>query len=349
MKITIDASQIIYETGVSVYTKNLIRSLLNIDKTNTYQIIGGSLRRLKDLSIRLNKLTERKENASSQVYPISPLISDILFNRLGFINIDTFVGKSDVFHSSDWTQPATNAYKVTTVHDLVPLLYPNITHHRIVEVHKRRLERVKKYADVIIVPSNATRDDLYKLGYSQDRIVVVPEAVDSDFNRARPEEVKSVLKKYRINEKYLLAVGTNQRKNIDRIISAFEKIRTDCSLKLVVIGEIKKQISVRNVIFLGHIPSPDVIKIYCGAEALIYPSLYEGFGLPILEAFFLGIPVLTSNIGSLKEVGGNAAILVDPYDIDAISSGITKLLSDRTSYIKYGKEEVRKYSWIKLQ
>lgn len=347
MKIAIDASQIIYETGVSVYTKNLIRSLLKIDKINSYLVYGGSVRKFYELKDRLRKVTYERKNTDTLLFPISPTMSDWFFNRSNVFNIDYLIGRNDVFHASDWSQPATSAYKVTTVHDLVPLLFPKMTHPRIVDVHKRRLERVKRYADKIIVPSNTTRDDLLKLGYSQDKIVVIPEAVDTDFIKPEKKDVNITLKKYRINEKYLLVVGSNPRKNIDRIISAFERIRTDLAMKLVVIGEIKKPISVRNVIFLGHIPINDVVKIYCGAEALVYPSLYEGFGLPILEAFAMGIPVLTSNIGGLKELAGGAALLVDPYSTDSIRDGITKLLSNRIEYIKAGKEELKKYSWEK--
>lgn len=345
MKITIDASQIVYETGVSVYTKNLIRSLSEIDKKNTYQIIGGSLRRLDELREKINTLIDGKHNFSSFLYPLPPKASDFLFNRIGIINIDNFIGKSDVFHSSDWTQPRTDAFKVTTVHDLVPVLYPKLTDPNIVLVHRRRLERVKNYADRIIVPSYATKNDLMNLGFGEEKIVVIPEAVDPDLKKPTEKEVLSIKKRYRITGKYLLAVGANPRKNVERIISAFERLRSESSYKLVVVGEVKKHTPVRNVIFLGHIPSPDLSKIYCGSEALIYPSLYEGFGLPVIEAYHLGVPVLTSNTGSLNEVGSDASIVVDPYSVDAITNGLKKLLSKRDEYIRKGKEAVKKYSW----
>ncbi len=345
MKITIDASQIVYETGVSVYTKNLIRSLSQIDKKNTYQIIGGSLRQLGELRRKIDLLIENKMNFSKFLYPFPPTVSDVIFNRIGVISIDNFIGKTDVFHSSDWTQPRTDAYKITTIHDLVPVLYPNLTDPRIVSVHKRRLERVKRYADRIIVPSNTTKNDLIKLGYKQDSIVVIPEAVDPDLRKPTQKEIIKTKKRYRILGKYLLAVGTSSRKNMDRIISAFEKVRSELSSKLVVVGEVKKHVSIRNVIFLGHVPNADLSKIYCGSDALIYPSLYEGFGLPVIEAFALGVPVLTSNIGSLKEVGSDASVLVDPYSVDAIADGIIKLLLKREEYIRKGKEAVKGYSW----
>jgi glycosyltransferase involved in cell wall biosynthesis len=344
MKITIDASQIIYETGVSVYTKNLIKFLLKIDKVNTYQIIGGSLRRFGELGEKIDALIGDSKNGYKTTFPFAPTASEFIFNRLG-LDIDPLIGKPDVFHSSDWTQPKTDAFKVTTIHDLIPFLYPKLVHPKIRSVHIRRMERVKRCVDKIIVPSLTTRGDLMNLGIKEDRIVVIPEAVDNDLKRPSTKDVLKTQKKYRISDKYLLSVGTSPRKNIDRIITAFERVRTEKPCKLVIVGEVKKHSSVRNVMFLGHIPTSDMAKIYCGAEALIYPSLYEGFGLPILEAYALGVPVLTSNIGSLKEVGTDASMLVDPYDVDSITQGINELLLKRNEYIKKGKEAVKKYSW----
>lgn len=345
MKITIDASQIVYGTGVSVYTKNLIRSLAKVDRSNTYQIIGGSLRKYYELKKEVDLLYKDKKNYSSLLFPIPPTFFEFIFNRIGVVKIDTLIGKPDVFHSSDWTQPYTDAYKVTTIHDLIPIKYPKLIDPKITAVHKRRLERVRKYVDKIIVPSSSTREDMINVGFKEEKIVIIPEAPDPELKRPLRDDILKTMKRYRINGNYLLAIGTNPRKNVDRIISAFEKLRADSSIKLVFIGEIKKAVLVRNVIFLGHIPREDMSKIYCGCEALIYPSLYEGFGLPVLEAFSLGVPVLTSNIGSLKEVGNNAAVLVDPYNVDAIVDGMTKLLSKKEEYIKKGREVVKKYTW----
>lgn len=338
MKIAIDASQIVYGTGVSVYTKNLIQSLLQIDQNNDYLLLGGSIRRIKELRKEIRKLINDRKNAKELLLPISPTLADFIFNRMSFMNIDTIIGKYDVFHSSDWVQPATNAYKVTTIHDLVPILYPKLIHPRIVSVHRRRLARVQKYADKIIVPSNTTKEDLINYGFNQEKIVTIPEAVDTDLKKPTIKEILKTKKRYRIIGNYLLAIGTGPRKNLERVISAFEKVRTGYSVKLVVVGEAKKILPVRNVVFLGHIPRADMAKIYCGSQALIYTSLYEGFGLPVIEAYALGVPVLTSNIGSMKEVGSDGALLVDPYDVDMIKDGITKLLLKRQFYIKKGKK-----------
>ena len=143
-----------------------------------------------------------------------------------------------------------------------------------------------KYADRIIVPSQTTRDDLLKLGCPEKVINVIPEAVDPSFHKCTREIVESTRRRYNLNSKYLLAVGTSYRKNIERIIQAFEKVRVGRRLKLVVIGEVRKPMHfVRNVVYLGSVTQRDIVPMYAGSEALLYPSLYEGFGLPILEAF----------------------------------------------------------------
>ncbi len=346
MKIAIDISQIIYGTGVSVYTKNLIRALLTIDRKNEYKLIGGSLRRFYELNRQIGDLSEGKKNADSLIFPVPPSLADFLFNRSSLINIDPFIGSPDVFHSSDWTQPASDAYKITTVHDLAPLLYPNMTHPRIVDVHKRRLERVRKYADHIIVPTFSAKNDLIRMGFREKAVSVVYEAVDSRVKKPLKGQKRRVLDKYRISGKYVLAVGANKRKNTDGIIAAFEKIRHDGFLKLVVIGEQYHEV-VRNVLFLGHVPNSDVPSLYSCSEALVYPSFYEGFGLPILEAFYLETPVVTSNRGSMEEIGGDSAVLVEPDSVESIADGILTALSRRDRLIKKGRERVKAFSWEK--
>ncbi|OGM08976.1 hypothetical protein A2159_02790, partial [Candidatus Woesebacteria bacterium RBG_13_34_9] len=327
MKIAIDVSQIIYGTGVSMYTQNLVKGLLSCDKENTYLLFGGSLRRFNELKSKIELISEgRSEKIIKKVFPYPPLLADLIWNKLRiYPNLESLIGAVDVFHSSDWVQPASRAFKVTTVHDLVPILYPKISNPKLVAVHKRRLEIIKKEVDRMIVPSSTTKDDLLKLGFDGNKVRVIPEAPDISFKPQKREEIINLKRKYKILGKYLLAIGVTPRKNIERIIEAFEKIKAEYDLKLVVIGKHYTEVEVRRgVFYLGHVPQEDVPKLYAGSEALIYPSLYEGFGLPILEAFASRTAVVTSNLGSMKEVAGSAAVLVDPFDINSIVEGIKK-------------------------
>ena len=345
MKIGIDISQIVYGTGVSKYTKNLIEGLLAIDKDNDYMLFGGSLRRKKEINTFMASL---KGNVVGKTYSLSPTMADILWNRLHILKMEKLIGDLDVFHSSDWTQPPSSAFKVTTVHDLVPLRFPQYSHPRIVSVHKAKLKHVKNEIDVVIVPSEATRDDLISTGISKDKIRVIPEATDFIFKPAKKKDIEMLKKEHRIRGGYLLAVGVGPRKNTERIIEAYEKVRAGRDLKLIILGHPYKKIEQkRGVIFTGHVKTEKMPTYYSGAEALVYPTIYEGFGLPVLEAFSCKTPVVTSNISSLPEVAGDAAELVDPFSVDSITGGIKEALSHQKGLIDKGLKRSKEFSWRK--
>jgi len=337
MKIAIDVSQIVYGTGVSVYTRKLVENLLAIDKEDEFILFGGSLRRFQELKA-----------FGAKVFPIPPKVGDFIWNRLHILPIEYLVGKIDIFHSSDWTQPPSKSFKVTTVHDLVPLKFPKSVHPEIVAVHKRRLKWVKKEIDRVIAPSTQTKKDLIDYGVSEDRIRVIYEAsVNPPADLKRVEEVK---KKYQVGQvKYLLSVGITPTKNTERIIKAFDLAGGGEKLKLVLVGrpvnvKIKER---RGVRLLGAVSDNELAALYTGAEALVYPSLYEGFGIPVLDAFACGCPVVTSNFSSMPEVAGGAAVLVDPYSVSSIAEGIKKALGSRKGLIEKGLRRVKDFSWEK--
>ena len=348
MKIGIDTSAVVYGTGVSVYTENLVRNLLSIDKKNKYLLFGGSLRRRQEIKKFFHTL--KGKSFKGRVFSIPPTFADIIWNRLHLVPIEVFTGKLDVFHSSDWTQPKSLAFKVTTVHDLSPIKFPRATHPRIVSVHKARLSLVRKEVDRVIVPSFATKNDLVEYGISQEKIRVIPEAPDPIFKRADKREIDKLKKKYKIFGKYLLAVGINPRKNTQRIIDAFHLAKAGKDLKLVLIGEqtFMRVEEERDIRIVGHVTKEEMPVFYTGADALIYPSIYEGFGLPILEAFACGCPVITSNLSSMPEVAGKAVVLVDPYEVYSIVEGIKKALRSRKGLIKKGYKKVTQFSWKKI-
>jgi len=345
MKIGIDISQIVYGTGVSTYTRNLIEALLALDKDNEYIIFGGSLRRKGELETFLASL---KGNVSGKTYPFPPTIADILWNRLHVLKIEKLVGDLDVFHSSDWTQPPSSAFKITTIHDLVPLRFPQYSHPRIVSAHKARLKHIKREIDIVIVPSNASKEDLIASGVSEDKIRVIPEAPDPIFKPAKKKEIEKLKREHRIKKGYILAVGVGPRKNTKRIIEAYEKVRAGRDLKLIILGHpYKRTEQKRGVIFTGHVDISKMPAYYSGAEALVYPTIYEGFGLPVLEAFSCKTPVVTSNISSLPEVAADAAEIVDPFDIDSITEGIRNALNRKKRLIDKGLKRSKDFSWQK--
>jgi len=344
MKIGIDISQIVYGTGVSTYTRNLIEALLSIDKDNEYVVFGGSLRRKGELAY----LASLKGNIGGKTYPFPPTIADILWNRLHVLKIEKLVGDLDIFHSSDWTQPPSNAFKVTTIHDLVPLRFPQYSHPRIVSAHKARLKHIRREIDVVIVPSNSTKEDLMASGVSEDKIRVIPEAPDPIFKPAKKKEIEKLKREHRIDKGYLLAVGVGPRKNTERIIEAYEKVRAGRDLKLIILGHPYEKVEQkRGVIFTGHVETGKMPIYYSGAEVLVYPTIYEGFGLPVLEAFSCKTPVVTSNISSLSEVAADAAEIVDPFDVDSITEGVKNALNRKQGLINKGLKRSKDFSWRK--
>lgn len=344
MKIAIDLSPIIYGTGVSNYRINLVKNLLKIDSVDEYILFGGSMRRMSELK---TKILEISGKSKVDVFPIPPRVADFVWNRLHLFPIEKLIGEVDLVHTSDWAEPPARANKVTTIHDLVPFVLPKFTPKIIVETHTRRLKWVKKESKLIIVPSVATKNDLIKLGFEEEKMRVIYEA--PNISKATDTEVAATKKKYSIHEDYIIMIGTNPRKNIERAVNAYQLAKHGKNLKMIIVGEnvgmkLKDENGVR---FLGHVESSDLAPLLTGSSALLFPSLYEGFGVPILEGFACEVPVVTSNISSMPEAAGGAAILVDPYDVNSIAEGIKEALSKPKTLIAKGLKRVAEFSWTK--
>lgn len=338
MKIAIDVSQIVYGTGVSLYTKNLVSGLLKYDRENEYLLFAGALRRKGEVL---------KVFPQAKIFPIPPVLGDFVWNWVHKFPIDKLIGRVDILHTSDWTEPPSLARKVTTVHDLYPFLFPKLVHPRIREAHKRKISWVLKESERIIVPSQSTRSDLVDLGAKSSIIRVIPEA--PAFSKASQEAVSLVKKKYRLNGDYVISIGITPLKNTQSIINAFHLSKSGKNIKLVLVGRdtgvgVSQE---RDVRILGHVPHEDIGPLLSGSSALIAASLYEGYGIPILDGFACGVPVVTSNISSMPEVAGDAAVLVDPTSIESISEGIQKALSAPKTYISKGAKRVEGFSWEK--
>jgi len=354
MKIGIDVSPIVYGSGVSVYTKNLVEALLKIDQENEYTLFFSSLRR-RFAGLRVDGFARSRVKK----FRIPPTALDWLWNKFHFAPIERFVGEVDVFHSSDWAQPpAKRAKLVTTIHDLSFLRWPKTVHPKVLVAQKRRLKWVKKEADIVIAVSQTTKREIVELlGIKESRIRVIYEAVPEDVLEFVSElascelRVDKIKEKYGVDRPYLFAYGSRApRKNIKRLIRAFREIREiRDEYQLVIVGDYQAERKLpRNVILTGFLPRNEMLALFSGARALVYPSLYEGFGLPILEAFVLGVPVVTSNCSSMAEVAGKAAILVDPNSTESIVRGIKTVVNSeliRKKLIEAGKRRAKRFSW----
>ncbi len=253
-----------------------------------------------------------------------------------------------------------------TVHDLSFVRVPETTSPNLKVYLDRVVPRSVKYADHILADSEATKYDLIELyGVLSDKISVLLSGVDERFHKIdNTVGLLTTRRKYGIgNEPYIFSVGTVQpRKNYSRLIQSLAQLRlSGYDINLVIAGgrgwledpiyeSIRAAKMEKHVHFIGFADEADLPALYNGAYCCAFPSLYEGFGLPILEAMSCGTPVITSNVSSLPEVAGDAAITVNPYDIDALTHAIKKVMDDQNLYqtlVQKGFERAKLFSWDK--
>jgi len=361
MKIAIDISQIAHHgSGVARYTYGLIRSLLKYDRKNQYVFFFSSLRQKIPQGIK----QEIKEKHILKEFFLPTTLLEILWNKLHIIPIENFIGAVDIFISSDWVEPpAKMAKKITVIHDLIALKYPKESHPltefslkkfnisaNIVDVQKRRLNWMKKESGLIIADSYATKKDILTfLKIPETKIEVVYPSVEITI--PNKNQIKKTMKKYQIKRPFILTVGKIEpRKNLSRLINAFLKVKLN-DIDLIIVGPQGWNVSnyelritnYRNIKFLGFIPDEDLYSLYKSAMFFIYPSIYEGFGYPVVEAMKMDCPVATSNTSSLKEVADSCCLLFNPYSEEDIANKILLMYQNKKLRLQL-KEKGKKRS-----
>lgn len=374
MKVCIDISQTVYEgTGSGRYVIELVRALLKQDIKNEYMLFGSSMRRrgvLEKLVADL-QLNKGKNVFEYKIYPFPPSFYELVWNKLHILPLESFVGNVDVYHSSDWVEAPSKARRVTTVHDLIPFLFPEYVHPRIRQAHENRWKIIKDEVDCIIVDAEVTKKDIVnRFSVPESKIEVIPLACDyrffsvgksseSGYDVSLLDGSKLALHKLDLKPKeYLLSVGTLEpRKNIAKLIKAYslldDKLRSNHPL--VIVG--KKSWSgefdnVNGVIFTGYVEDVDLPFLYGNARCFIMPSLYEGFGFPVLEAMASGCPVLCSKRSSLPEIGKEfVKYFDDPESVEAIRQDLTNILlkdlMELSLQAKTAYTRAKQFSWEK--
>jgi glycosyltransferase involved in cell wall biosynthesis len=276
------------------------------------------------------------------------------------IHIERWTGPLDLFHATDFVLPPTQrrTKTVLTVHDLTFARVPESTNPRLKAYLDQVVPRSVAKANFVLADSEATKNDLIALyGTQPEKIAVLLSGVNPRF---RPTHQEAAIRaKYQLGPApYLFAIGTvHPRKNYSRLIAAMAHVPPP--YRLVIAGgrgwqqeEIAQMVSQHSlegrVQFIGFADDADLPALYTSARVYAYPSLYEGFGLPILEAFACGTPVLTANVSSLLEVAGDAAWLIDPYDVVAIGQGLHRLAEDealRQTLIARGHQQASAFTW----
>lgn len=346
--------------GWGVYSYQLLKAIQSIDKENTYRCFYNIFLKGDKKSI----LISQNPRLKNIILPIPGRVMELLWEKWNIISAETFLGPIDIFHSPYELLPKIKkARSVATVHDVTFLKYPEYLDSGFVNLLTRRLNHIKENADRIITVSNNTKKELIALsGIPSERITVIPEGVDGRFQPMEDKKkIEDTVRGYNISENYILFVGAaDEDKNLVRLSEAFTQlIREYKDLKLVFAGNIgwgyrQLQEKIKNLkidnhlIFTGYVPDSDLPALYNGARILVIPSIHEGFGLPALEAMACGTPVLSSNTSSLPEVVGDAAVQVNPFNIDEIADGLKHLMEDealKQACINKGFIQARQFSW----
>jgi len=368
MKIGIDIRTLLdaRPSGVSEYVLNLLKEMFKLDTANEYRLFYNcfgdcpNLPEFKQANVKLIKYN----------YP-NKVLNYLLFKIFNYPKLDKDLAV-DVFFMPhlNFIGLSVGAKSLLTVHDLSFLKYPEFFSarknfwHRMVKAKKL----LKRFSLVIAVSENTKRDIMELGGINPDKVKVIYSGVGEEYKKLPlinyQFSVKRIRDKYNLPERFILYLGTIEpRKNVDGIIRAYNQLRVmSCELrdyKLIIAGargwkseniyrEWDKSAFKNDIKFLGYVEPDDKIYLYNLASVFIYPSFYEGFGFPPLEAMACGVPVVASFASSLPEVVGDAALMVDPYNINDLAGALEKVLVDenlKNKLIARGLEQAKKFSW----
>jgi glycosyltransferase involved in cell wall biosynthesis len=342
--------------GIGTYVRNVVRHLARIDHETTYFLFCNPADEptLRDLAENFVPVVDGSARYGLREHVSIPL----KLRRLG----------ADLLHSPHYVRPLICPVPtVVTIHDCIHLLFPQYLPNRMAFRYARFvMGHAIRHSALVFTVSEASRSDILRFYPATDpgKLHVVPNAIDAELLQdPGPEETERVRERYQVRGRFVLFAGNvKPHKNLERLIRAFARVRAlegHEDLRLVLIGdEVSRYGSLRrtaeeagvrqDVRFFGFVPHQTLAALYRMAAVFAFPSLYEGFGLPPLEAMACGTPVVTSRLSSLPEVVGDGALLVDPYSVEAIAQGITRLLDDadlRERLIERGRLRAASYSW----
>ncbi len=357
MRIGFDVTPItVNRTGVGNYCFYLLKHLVSMMKEESISCFsagrGGS--GLSDLGLELPH--------HHTAIPTRALYK--LWSLFNAPKVDKMLGGVDVYHATNFFLPAVeSARRIVTIHDLTFLVAPHLCSPKILAPFSKGIKRFAQSADAIVTYSEWTRSDMATfLDVEPEKVTVTPLAVDEGLHPIPKDEAAShIAEKYDIKTPYLLFVSTLEpRKNVPGLIRAFAKIAKDLPHNLVLIGGLGWDCEIifqtieefglsERVHHMGFLnPHSELAAFYSAADAFVFPSFYEGFGLPILEAMACGCPVVSSTNASLPEVAGECAVYCDAEDDSSIVNAVYKILQDETAtneMVAKGLERSKEFSW----
>jgi glycosyltransferase involved in cell wall biosynthesis len=346
MRIAFDVSYIQKRrAGIGRHALQLLKTLLSSDKRNEYVLHGWSH------GLDIEEITKlRSENVELSIVRIPGDVKRFYWNRLRVPSIERFVGRVQVFHSTDPMLPSVkHAKKICTVHDLAYKMFPAMFERRVL-AWDSCVERSIRSADAIIVPSEQTKNDLVESRMAGDETIhVLRLPPDSLFREQRNMDVdKFTLTRLQLTKPFILFVGTIEpRKNIVRIIKAFEEVRQTShpDVDLVIAGKkgwlyhetfqaIVGSREKSRIHYLSFVADDQLAVLYREAVCFVYPSLYEGYGFPLLEAMASGTPIVTSLNSSMRELADGVALLVDPSSTGDIAEAMHLLIGNEVRRVE---------------
>jgi glycosyltransferase involved in cell wall biosynthesis len=353
VRIGIDARKL-YDFGIGTYIRNLLKQLARLDTDTEYVLLCRDADRqaLAALGENFRPVTESAGN-----YSISEQLRIPLALRRERVTL---------FHAPHYVlPPLVPCRSVVTIHDCIHLMFPQYLPSRLAlrYAHMSISMAARRATRILTVSESSKRDILRFVDAPPEKIDVIHNAIDERFAiEPLEEDVVRVRERFQLQDEFVLYAGNvKPHKNLERLIDAFHLVRQRGldHIKLVMIGdEISRYAVLRRAVhrhqlhkyvrFLGYVPENTLAVMYRLAGVFVFPSLYEGFGLPPLEAMASGTPVVTSNVSSLPEVAGDAALLVDPYDPAAIADGIYDVLvneNTRRTLRQRGLQRAKQFSW----
>lgn len=359
MHITIDYTPALRQTaGIGRYTRGLVAALAELDRENTYSLFCAG---------EAPDTQAWPANFRVRVSSVPARWLTVGWHRLRLpVPAERLAGECDLFHSPDFSLPPLRmAHGVVTVHDLSFLRLPEHADPGLRDYLQQSVPQAVARAHRVLADSENTKHDLIELlGVAEDKVSVVPAGVEARFRPVRDTvKLAEVRARYRLPEWFILSVGTLEpRKNLARLISAYAQMRRQTGLPhaLVLAGkpgwlyqgiydQVRQEGLEDYVHFPGFVADADLPALYTLADLLAFPSLYEGFGLPPLEAMACGTPVVCSNNSSLPEAVGSAALLVDATDVDGLADAMARILGNaslRARLADLGRAQAARFTWI---
>jgi glycosyltransferase involved in cell wall biosynthesis len=346
-------------TGVGHYTFELARALAHNDPTSEFELIAP-------FQFDASVLAQVQRDNLKNLKLVNLHLASVR-GRWWSLHLPRYIKRAalDLFHGTNYELPLWNRKSVLTVHDLSSLRYPDLHRKQLARRMRLRLPLAVKLAKAIITPTQAVKQELgAQLKVKPAKVTAIHEAPRESFWPVLHEAAAGVRQRLGIENDFLLFVGTLEpRKNLVTLLKAYAQILRDTPFRpqLVVAGgegwlmdeafAVMRDEDIQERLHLtGYLNDEDLRALYSSCRAFIYPSLYEGFGLPPLEAMAAGAPVIASRISALEETLGNAAVLVDPLDVDMLARSIVGLFEDgkaREALIEKGRACAAEFSWKK--